>query len=60
MKIKNGARAKTGKIKFKINDIVNLLVFKNYNELMNKYQLKKETLAKVEKALQRGNWEIVA
>lgn len=59
MKLRNNTRGKTGKVKFKINDIVNLLVFKNYKELMNKYKLEKDTLTKVEKALRRGSWEIV-
>lgn len=51
---------KESKFKFKINDIVNLLVFRNYRDLTDKYKIRKDTLVRVEKALQKGRWEIVA
>lgn len=47
-------------MRFKIKDLVEMLVSKKYDEVIAKYQLNRNHIKKVEEALRKGKWKVEA
>ncbi len=47
-------------MRFKIKDLVEMLVTKKYDEVLAKYQLSRDHIKKIEEALKKGRWRVEA
>ena len=56
-KISNGVE-KLEKLRFKIKDLVEMLVTKKYDGVISKYRLNKNNIRKLEEALRKGRWRV--
>jgi len=46
------------KLRFKIKDLVEMLVTKKYDGVISKYRLNKNNVRKLEEALRKGRWRV--
>lgn len=46
------------KLRLKVEDLVNMLVFDYREDVARKYNLSKSSVRRVEKALKRGAWRV--
>jgi hypothetical protein len=45
-------------LRFKIKDLVEMLVSNRYDEVIAKYNLKRNHIREIEKALRMGRWKV--
>ncbi len=47
------------KLKMKVNELINILIQKDEDPLVEKYRLNKEKINSIQKSLRKGDWKFI-